>query len=173
MKNKFNALQKKFNELLKYCNLETDYETAFVVRIGWKYRNIIQQEAVLAILNKTNDFEDVYLLECTSSYRDPDGDTLVVVNESLFHYKPLLDEAEWYLELEEDLTSIYRGKQWYEVKKAIYEEETRYCWYDKEEFLNNYDDPEYIVENTVPLIHVFTSALKNELLEKHRIYCNR
>lgn len=163
MKNKFNELQKK------YCNLENDYATAFVVRIGWKYNNIPQQEAVLAILNKTNDFEDVYLLECTSSYRDPDGDTLAIVHESLFHYKPLLD-SEWYLELEEELTSLYRGKQWYEVKKAVYEEETQYCWYDKEEFLDNYDDPKYIVENSAPLIHIFTSALKDELREEHMSY---
>lgn len=154
MKNKFNALQKE------YCNLKNEYEVAFVVKIGWKYNDDAQQEATLIILNNTKDFEDMYYLEGESSYRDPDGDKMVIIHESMYYYESPIKEAEWYLKLDKDLTDLYRGKDWFEIKKEIYEKDSIFNWYDKNEFLDNYDNADYIIENSKPLIHIFTSALK-------------
>lgn len=154
MKSRFNAMQRE------YCNLKEDFEVAFVVKTGWKYNDIIQQEAILIVLNKTGSIDDIYYLEGESSYRDPYGDKIVIIHESMDYYEPPIEEAEWYLELDRDLTKLYRGKQWHEIKKEIYENEEKYNWFDKNEFLGNYDDMNYIAENSRPLIHVFTSALK-------------
>lgn len=154
MKNKFNTLQKE------YCNLKNDYEVAFVVRTGWKYKDTIQQKATLIILNNTKDFEDMYYLEGESSYRDPDGDKIMIIHESMYYYEPPIKESEWYLELDKDLTHSYRGKDWFEIKKEIYEKKSKFNWFDKNEFFDNYDNADYIIENSKPLIHVFTSALK-------------
>lgn len=76
------------------------------------------------------------------------------------YYKPPIEEANWYLELDRDLTKLYRGKKWHEIKKEIYENEEKNNWFDKNEFLGNYDDMNYTAENLKPLMHVFTSALK-------------
>ena len=154
MKNKFNALQKEC------CNLKNEYEIAFVVKTGWKYNGAIQQEAKLIILNNTKDFEDMYYLEGESSYRDPDGDKMMIIHESMYYYEPPIEDAEWYLELDKDLTYLYRGKDWHEVKKEIYEKNSAFNWLDKKEFLDNYDNADYIIESSNPLIHIFTSALK-------------
>lgn len=148
MKNRFNALQKE------YCNLGKDFETVFVVKTGWKYNDIIQQEARLIILNKTKDYEDIYYLEGESSYRDPYGDKIMIIHESLDYYEPPVKEAEWYLELNKELTKLYRGKEWHEIKKEIYEKEIKYNWFDKDEFLNNYNDVKYITDNSKPLMYL-------------------
>lgn len=154
MKNKFNALQKE------YCNLKNEYEVAFVVKTGWKYNGTIHQKTTLIILNNTKDFEDMYYLEGESSYRDPDGDKMMIIHESMSYYEPPIEEAEWYLEIDKDLTSLYRGKEWFEIKREIYEKNSKFNWFDKNEFLDNYDNADYIIENSKPLIHIFTSALK-------------
>lgn len=156
MKNKFNTLQKK------YCNLENDFKTAFVVKTGWIYEDVKQQEATLIILNNTASFEDVYYLESDSSYRDPGGDMMAVLHESMNYYEPPVEGAQWYLKLDKELTDLYRGKLWFEIKKEIYERENAYNWLDKDEFLSNFNDSHYIIRSSKPVIHVFTSSLKND-----------
>lgn len=155
MKNKFNRWQKK------YCNLENEYEVAFVVKVGWKYHGIKQQEATLLILDGTTSFEDIYYLEHLSTYRDPAGDVIAIIHESMYYFQVSLDDCEWYIKLDENLTHQYRGKLWFNVKKEIYEDDSIYNWFDKEDFLNNFNDPNYIMEESKPLIHVFTSALND------------
>lgn len=58
----------------------------------------------------------MYYLEDESSYQDPDGD-MMIIHESMYYYEPPVNGAIWYLQLDKDLTDLYRGKEWVEVKK--------------------------------------------------------
>lgn len=78
------------------------------------------------------------------------------------YFKPPLEEGKWYMELDKKQTELYRGRLWFEVKKEIYETNKDYRWFDKDEFLSSYDDIHYLIRESKPLKHIFTSALKND-----------
>ena len=150
-------LMNKLNEYIdKYCNLDADYKVAFVIRIGYKYEGVIQEENTLYVLNKTDYNKNLYCLDDDSKYGDPNGSILNILNESIVYY--IIEGFDTYLKIDIDLTNSYRGYYWYQVKKELYLR-NNYPWFDKETFLANYDNHEYLVENTKPSIHVWTSCL--------------
>ena len=151
-------LMNKLNEYINgYCSLDSDYKVAFVVRIGYKYEGVIQEENTLYILNKTEDAKCMYCLDDDSEYGDPDGSILNILNESFDYY--YMDYYDNYLELDIELTNKYRGYNWHQAKKELYLRND-YPWFDKDTFLANYNDQNYITENTKPLIHTWTSCLE-------------
>ncbi len=80
-------LMNKLNEYINsYCNLDSDYKVAFVVRIGYKYEGVVQEENTLYILNKTKSAKSMYCLDDDSEYGDPDGSILNILNESFEYY---------------------------------------------------------------------------------------
>ena len=70
-----------------------------------------------------------------------------------------MDYYDNYIELDIELTNKYRGYDWHQAKKELYLRKD-YPWFDKERFLANYNDKDYIIENTKPLIHTWTSCLE-------------
>lgn len=94
------------------------YEIVFIVKTGWKFYDVTLQKATLTTLDNTKDFENIYYLEGESSYRDSESNRIIIIYEAISYYESPVKERKLYLELGMDLSHLYQGENWFEIKKT-------------------------------------------------------